>query len=568
MSTSRDRTTKELASRIDPTYVRRQSGSRGVVIIASICIVAAAVGWWYLARTRGAYGVVNPGHVSHAHAMWENDCAKCHDNDGKGGFRAAVSDSACLQCHDAAVHSPHQLMRNVGDNAHGNLALAVNNNGEMRSANCVVCHVEHKGEAAMAASDDAHCTNCHTNLAAAMAPGATRAVSLSVTEFNADGGHPYFGRELLAEGTSLPVPPAKFDPAILHDPTHLFFDHKRHMASDADPANGKGDNCTVCHINRNRTPFITRASATTEPSDIGSGRYMRPVSYASDCKDCHPLKVSGGALLPHVAMELVLAQVSNPADFFRNWLGRLDETKRNSLISKETPADKWVSDTVTAFGSDVSEWAGNLAKGDKKMPGAEALENVVIDIVANAPDKAGTDIRVVSAYIAFGANKGCAKCHEVKDLHLDYPAASQPASAPSGAAAPSTQPSTPLLSTVPTLIPAAPRRWFTGSTFDHQSHQNLTCVSCHSRAKESTVTADVLSPNLTWTTMSGATASCAECHHAADKTGPGAGANCVTCHVFHEKGKSTAPTARQDLPNVLPGHQTVPATQPVASSQN
>ena len=86
MSISRERTTKELASRIDPAYVRRPSGPHWIVIAASICIVIAAAGWWYIARTEGMYGPANPGHVSLAHVKFQNDCASAMTTTEKAAF--------------------------------------------------------------------------------------------------------------------------------------------------------------------------------------------------------------------------------------------------------------------------------------------------------------------------------------------------------------------------------------------------------------------------------------------------------------------------------------------------
>ncbi|HZK80248.1 MAG TPA: cytochrome c3 family protein, partial [Humisphaera sp.] len=96
------------------------------------------------------------------------------------------------------------------------------------------------------------------------------------------------------------------------------------------------------------------------------------------------------------------------------------------------------------------------------------------------------------------------------------------------------QPTSPLLTTIPTGIPKSPRRWFRYSTFDHQSHQEMACVRCHGRAKTSTQTRDVLSPDLNWKMASGELVSCADCHRPKDEKGGGAKTNCVECHLFHE----------------------------------
>ena len=245
----------------------------------------------------------------------------------------------------------------------------------MRSANCVTCHVEHKGDMAMAAKANAQCAACHQNLDAAIDPRHTCTVTRSVTAFNGKGAHPYFGRELLVSGHPLPAVNGAFDPDLLYDPTILLFNHQTHVSGQGkvDPLPGAVDDCTVCHVADGRRPSATQPSETNASTNLNDGRYMHPINFAVNCETCHPLKVAGGARLPHIAMDLVLNQVSNPAGLFKNWLDKLDKDKKASLLGTDTSSDKWVADTVTSFASDVSEWAGNLAKGDGKMKGRRGL---------------------------------------------------------------------------------------------------------------------------------------------------------------------------------------------------
>src|SRR5688572_10391787 len=121
--------------------------------------------------------IYNPWHVTSAHAKFENDCAACHAADPQhpGQFSKAVSDSACIACHEAPLHAPTQLVRE-GDNANNPLALAVwmkangikpsaeaeanaaaaqpadaHHGKTLVSAQCAACHVEHRGREALAA---------------------------------------------------------------------------------------------------------------------------------------------------------------------------------------------------------------------------------------------------------------------------------------------------------------------------------------------------------------------------------------------------------------------------------
>ena len=190
MSISRERTTKELTpaasirdmSAVDPGRIE-------IVIAASICVVAAAAGWWYIARTEGMYGPANPGHVSLAHVKFQNDCAECHDNDGKGGFRAAVYDSGdSLKCHPAAGHAPTELL-GVHSRAHHGLAVMVKDpSGGMRSANCVACHTSNtKATRPWRRKPTRNASPVIKTSTQRSIPVTRLPVALSVTEFNGKG---------------------------------------------------------------------------------------------------------------------------------------------------------------------------------------------------------------------------------------------------------------------------------------------------------------------------------------------------------------------------------------------
>src|SRR5689334_16299310 len=104
---SRSDQTKRIAQRIDITYHRRPTWfglwRRWAVVLALVVggVWAAAV---TVASLTGRERWLNPGPVTLAHAHFENNCTACHDNGGRAGFSKAVSDAACLKCHDASPH--------------------------------------------------------------------------------------------------------------------------------------------------------------------------------------------------------------------------------------------------------------------------------------------------------------------------------------------------------------------------------------------------------------------------------------------------------------------------------
>jgi hypothetical protein len=74
--------------------------------------------------------------------------------------------------------------------------------------------------------------------------------------------------------------------------------------------------------------------------------------------------------------------------------------------------------------------------------------------------------------------------------------------------------------------PANPKGqpWFERGEFSHRAHRAVDCASCHSKARSSTKTSDILIPGL---------ADCAVCHGSSGT----AIDNCSQCHVYHNKLK-------------------------------
>jgi pSer/pThr/pTyr-binding forkhead associated (FHA) protein len=71
--------------------------------------------------------------------------------------------------------------------------------------------------------------------------------------------------------------------------------------------------------------------------------------------------------------------------------------------------------------------------------------------------------------------------------------------------------------------PVIPTSWLTHARFTHTSHRTMQCETCHSNAKASAATADLLLP---------ARANCTGCH-AKNASVAQAASTCVTCHEYH-----------------------------------
>ena len=573
-----DRRLKTLVTdRVDRARVGKSSAILRLRLVITAFAIGAAAAWWASAGGMKAGLLYNPGHVTRAHAKFEMQCEKCHTGDGRGGFSKAVSDTACVTCHDGAMHHPNQF---VAKDAAGvspvKLILAVNDphrpeGNAMRSAACMACHTEHKGIAALKSSDDAQCTQCH----AALGKAATSqpSVQASVVAFN-PSQHPAFGRRLVR------ADPDDNNKPRLFDPTKLKYDHRKHAQQ---PELTGDQSCVLCHTTAAtpavgptpRTPPFASEKLIGDDRPFDTGRSMRPITFDRHCVGCHQLEMPGtvgnievdedgekvkkdlspvisGLVLRHRSMNEVRDQIAAAVQ----QATPADPTKFVAPDPADTPGEvkslsadkKWLRLNLLAMADDVS---GGL----KRRSLDATFDPVTMKVPDDAPDKL-TGSRLVDFYAAqamFSAKNACVACHDTAGR---LPSFADAAATP--------------LATVPTGIPQTPRHWFPASQFDHQRHEQMSCVECHgtfstanftrvaglsdaaeqkAAARAVSDTSFVNSPNQTWTewvaTGDKVTAkdrSCAECHHPdRSPTDRGNGDACVTCHLFHDRTKAIFP---------------------------
>jgi hypothetical protein len=99
-----------------------------------------------------------------------------------------------------------------------------------------------------------------------------------------------------------------------------------------------------------------------------------------------------------------------------------------------------------------------------------------------------------------------------------------------------------------------PVRWLPNSHFDHDAHRMMACESCHTGARNSRETANVLIPTI---------ASCRQCHKEGGARVEAAEGRCFECHDYHKwvneqpvKGKyeiRQLRAAHPNLPSMLAG---------------
>src|SRR5688572_21216614 len=117
---------KSIAKRIDLHYWKKAHPFRSTRRIAVLVCFILAAGWMAWALASKDEQIYNPGHVTRAHATIEHKCDACHKRDPQhqGMYLKAVSDSACLTCHEAPMHAPAQIVQE-GENANNPLAVVV-----------------------------------------------------------------------------------------------------------------------------------------------------------------------------------------------------------------------------------------------------------------------------------------------------------------------------------------------------------------------------------------------------------------------------------------------------------
>jgi predicted CXXCH cytochrome family protein len=161
-----------------------------VGICAALLLASAGMEMAAKSTNFGSMQVYSSGDLTHAHAMFGDNCTACHLDDpanpGKTTFNMPVRDEACISCH-AAYAVAHAWKAKPGSAGNpDDVALKVTafreydgkvlSGGEhsriegysgkvLLASRCAACHVEHQGRNHnLNRVSDAVCTQCHANL--------------------------------------------------------------------------------------------------------------------------------------------------------------------------------------------------------------------------------------------------------------------------------------------------------------------------------------------------------------------------------------------------------------------
>ncbi|MGB6430296.1 MAG: hypothetical protein WBF06_06895 [Candidatus Acidiferrales bacterium] len=271
------------------------------------------------------------------------------------------------------------------------------------------------------------------------------------------------------------------------DPTTIKFDHALHMQANLTGPRGHVQLvCGDCH----RLANAASAGTAIEPRSMGAT--MQPATYAATCASCHTLQFDKRFTdqvrhdTPQRIQAFIIAKfqtyiAAHPAE-----LRELRQPNRD-LPRRPVPA---VYRLLTP-----PEW--------------------VAEHTAEAEDLLW--------------RKTCKECHTLNFA----PGQEQASAVPPVMTLPDLAT---LNATLPSVAPSnVTLRFFPLAKFDHAQHQLVTCESCHTAARTSQQSSDILLPGIT---------TCRQCHHEGPRA---AEARCFECHTYHD------PTLRK----YAPGHASI-----------
>jgi hypothetical protein len=373
----------------------------------------------------------------------------------------AMFGQSCTACHvQTAVFS-----RSVTDQACSSCHDGpIHQASQKFSPACVDCHVEHQSVAQLKHVSEKACTDCHANLETK--DGTLRVVAKEGAHISSfTDGHP----EFIAKRDNY------------KDPGTIKFNHNAHLAKEQRGPKGNVTlKCGDCHRplgNNEAWPYGTpvvqavgfEASNTTELRPAAFGTLATPHSHISSRAYMGPVDYYEHCSSCHPL-------------FFSKHLNTAVPHKKPEVVHQFVV--KSLQDYI------------------KENPQALYDNNFVFERIPERPPPAvakdaaeWVSMRTADAEQLLW-QKTCKECHNLT-LHLD----------------------------TPPNIPEAKisTRWMQKGEFDHTAHAMVKCEECHSNAKQSKETSDVLLPSIK---------SCQECH----KTGTQntAGAGCYECHQYHD----------------------------------
>jgi hypothetical protein len=349
---------------------------------------------------------------------------------------------------------------------------------------CVACHHEHLGAGPMQPVADVNCRVCHSS-AAIMAASAKKGSGLPPEAFAVLplANLAYFQPPRPAGGYTKVIhsfdgdhPDFQIQRDHLVDPDTLKFDHKIHLTGNIPLVNGKKLDCASCH----------------QPDSRGA--YMQPISFAANCQACHALQIDPtlpGFQIPH----------PRPGD--------QAGSVRDFILTLPTQYSIYAAQHMQQL--HLTEPAQISAFVAEHMKGIRQRAREGDDLIQDTFFADAQSVRWNGTAAGRSLFPGCAYCHQVETSAAGAPEVTRP---------------------------LLPDRWYVHAKFDHSAHTTVSCESCHSQARQSEKTSDILLPDK---------ASCVTCHSAKG----GVVSTCVTCHGYHNPSPSQGAAGGSSLRQLL-----------------
>jgi len=477
MATS-GRTQKQIAERYKGNlgYYKRKHPWRVARFVVSFLALAGGLAAIFVYQNRIFRKQANEeffsaGRISSHHAKYEQDCAQCHDRNAAMGadltfakFKSVLQDRFHHGIDFKSIDLRCEACHEKNPPFGTKKEYDLHEPNVVENRACSICHQEHLGPGPMKKVADVQCASCH-NDHSIMEASAKKGATLPRDVFHL---RPQQSQQIVFER---PRPAMGYTQVFSSfSREHPEFQLIRDKAPDPDTLRFNH----ARHFGSDIPPVKGQkldCNYCHKPDP--QGRFYERINFEAHCQSCHALQFderNPRLHLPHGDVNLVRTFLRTlPAQYAE--LARTQNEKAQGYNDVKTFVAQQMNGLRRQFGSDAA------------FENAVFLETDPYKKEDAAPTKANFS--------------GCAHCHAVK-MEGRIPVV-----------------------TKPILVD----RWMPQANFNHAKHASVNCDECHSQARQSKETSQVLMPDK---------AKCVACHSPETKK---VSSDCITCHTYHAPGQ-------------------------------
>lgn len=481
------RTQKQIAERYKGNlgYYKRKHPWRVARFIVSFLALAGGLATIIayqnrIFRKQASEEFFSSGRISSHHAKYEQDCAQCHDKNAAMGneltfakFKSVLKDRFHHGIDFKSIDLRCEACHEKNPPFGTKKEYDLHEPNVVENRACSICHQEHLGPGPMKKVADVQCASCHSDRAI-MEASAKKGATLPRDVFHLRPQQPQqniFERPRPAMGYTQVFSSFSRE--------HPEFQLIREKAPDPD----------TLRFNHARHFASDIPPVKGQKLDCNychkpdpQGRFYERINFEANCQACHALQFderNPRLHLPHGDVNLVRTFLRTlPAQYAE--LARTQNEKAPRYNDVKTFIAQQMNGLRRQFGSDAA------------FENAVFLETDPYKKEDAAPTKANFS--------------GCAHCHAVK-MEGRIPVV-----------------------TKPILVD----RWMPQANFNHAKHASVSCDECHTQARQSKETSQVLMPDK---------AKCVACHSPETKK---VSSDCITCHTYHAPGQLVKMEARAE----------------------